>query len=215
MNRPSDTRNAQCADHHPPTAENPAAHSMHVPKGGSGWTLLLQHGVRVDCVTGLPLADLLRELDLSEEQISRVDVLLLDGKPVDSPRTAIVPCGARLALAAGLPGIAGLAMKSNSAVRGLRPGITHLEQDTGSAPPVPGPGHIELALFSLALPLLAAHFLQRGVTLACADLLRFLRPALADPCLFDDEPLSPEQVRQKLAGLAPDTLIFFSAQVSV
>lgn len=208
MNRPSDARNGQRA------AENPASHSMYVPKGGNGWTLLMQHGVRVDCATGLPLADLLRELELSEEQISRVDVLLLNGKPVDSPRTAIVPSGARLALAAGLPGIAGLAMKSNSAVRGLRPGITHLEQNAGSAPPVPGPGHIELALFSLALPLLAAHFLQRGVTLVCADLLRFLRPALADPCLFDGEPLSLQQVRQRLAGLAPDALIFFSARVS-
>ena len=118
------------------------------------WNLIMQSGVSVPCTVGIPLKTLLREeFGLTPEQTGRIDVMLLDGKPVDAPERVIVPHGARLALAAGLPGIAGLSMKSGSAVRGLRPGITFREDDANAV--APQPGNVVLALFSLALDLLA------------------------------------------------------------
>ena len=133
--------------------------TLHIPLADRGWGLVMQSGVGIARTVGIPLHAFLREeCGLSSELITRIDVALLDGQPVDDPKTAVVRHGARLALAAGLPGIAGLAMKSGSAVRGLRPGITFKQDHAPN--PVTGQGEVELALFSLALPMLAGHFLS-------------------------------------------------------
>lgn len=174
----------------------------------SGWQLLMQSGVLVGCTTGIPLLPLLQnELELPAGLLARIDVLLLNGKPVDTPETALVATGARLALAAGLPGIAGLAMKSNSAVKGLRPGITHHHQDDDA--PDPAPGHVELALFSLALPLLAERLLLAGVCLPAGKLARYLRPALKGICLLDEKEHDLASLRARLesAGEAMVALV--------
>jgi len=152
-----------------------------MPEASPTWGLILQSGVRVACTVGIPLHLLLRqELELTEDQLRPVDALILDGMPVDDPEKTIVPDGARLALAAGLPGIAGLAMKKGSAVRGLRSGITHASG--GEAAPCPGT--ICLSLYSLVLPLLAGHFLHRGVIAQAAQILRYVRLAPHGPCLW-------------------------------
>ena len=133
------------------------------------WHRLFLHGVTVACRVGLPLHQVLLEdfqlpLDVVEHKL---DAFFLDGRPVDDLDAAIPNDGSRLALAAGLPGVAGIAMRRGSAVKGLRPGITHQENTAGP----PRAGSLTLALFSLALPLLAAHFLARGV-FAPANLVR-------------------------------------------
>jgi len=154
---------------------------LHLSQAGSAWSLLLQSGVRIACTVGIPLHLLLRqELGLAEDQLRPVDALILDGMPVDDPEKTIVPDGARLALAAGLPGIAGLAMKQGSAVRALRSGITHASG--GEAAPCPGA--ICLSLYSLTLPLLAGHFLRRGVMVEVAQILRYVHFAPDDRCLL-------------------------------
>jgi hypothetical protein len=185
-------------------------HSLEVEDAGTGWNLLMQAGPLIGCLTGIPLSRLLREeLSLPPEALSSIDVLLLDGMPVDQPDSALVRDGARLALAAGLPGVAGLAMKSNSAVRGLRPGITFMADE--QTPTGPGAGYIELALFSLAIPLLARHILAKGPLLAAGRLLRYLRADLRGECRFDGSPVDIPALQDTVRELPPDCLVRVTA----
>jgi hypothetical protein len=183
--------------------------TLAIEPAAQGWGLLMQSGVRVACTVGIPLQTLLREeFGLAPEQIGRIDVMLLDGKPVDAPEAAIVSHGARLALAAGLPGIAGLAMKSGSALRGLRSGITFRE---GMAEPSRNPGEVELALFSLALGVLAGHFLARGVIARAGQLVRHAGRNRDAPCLFCGQERSVAGALEELARLPEETSVLFVA----
>jgi hypothetical protein len=162
---------------------------------------------------GIPLKTLLHEeFGLTPEQTRRIDVMLLDGKPVDAPETVIVPNGARLALAAGLPGIAGLSMKSGSAVRGLRPGITFRQDEAEAA--APNPGKVELALFSLALGLLAEHFLARGVILRAEQFANYARLAKDEPCFFCGQQRAITGVLEELKRLPEDTPVLFTVRTA-
>jgi hypothetical protein len=186
---------------------------MVIESAAQGWGLVMQSGVRVSCAVGIPLKTLLREeFGLAPEQIGGIDVMLLDGKPVDEPEAAFVPHGARLALAAGLPGIAGLAMKSGSEVRGLRSGIT-FTQGKAEAPTTAGSGEVELALFSLALAMLAGHFLARGVILRAEQLVRYAGRNRNDACLFCGQRLSVAEALDELARLPEDTPVLFAARL--
>lgn len=197
-----------------PAARKP--HKLQVDKASPGFALLLQSGVELFCRTGIPLKRLLHEeLGLTPEQSSHLDVFLLNGKPVDNPQEALVPSGSRLALAAGLPGIAGLAMKSDSAVKGLRPGITHGAGEKLDAPGVPpGPGSIELVLYSLALKRLAAHFLGRGFYLAAPKLRQALQEGLHGQFFQDDAPIEKDELIASLGLLPPDSSIFLTARMA-
>ena len=180
---------------------------LHIPKAHSAWGLILQSGAVIACTVGVPLTTLLRsELGLSATQLRPVDVLLLNGMPVDDPDKAVVPDDARLALAAGLPGIAGLAMKSGSAVRALRSGITHTRGEEAN----PHPGAILLSLYSLVLPLLAGHFLQRGIMAGLAQILRYARFAPEDRCLFDGAPIPARNLPQTFAHMPGNALILLT-----
>lgn len=184
---------------------------LHIPAAASGLGLLLQSGVGIDCLTGISIEHLLtEELQLETALRNKIDVYLLNGMPVDEPRTAIVDHGCRLALAAALPGIAGAAMRSNSSVAGLRPGITHClgEKDNTAAP---APGRIELALFSMALPLLAPHMLARGVLISVEKLLPFLRETLMTAGVMDGQPMNLEACRNALAARPPKDMALLSA----
>jgi hypothetical protein len=184
---------------------------MSIESAAQGWGLVMQSGVRVPCAVGIPLNALLREeFGLAPEQSGGIDVMRLNGKPVDAPEAALVPHGARLALAAGLPGIAGLAMKSGSAVRGLRPGITFTEDKAEAIAPG-GPGAVELALFSLALARLAGHFLARGVILRAEQLVRYAGRNRDDSCLFCGQRLSVAEALDELARLPEETSVLFVA----
>lgn len=181
--------------------------SLHIPDANPVWRLLLQSGVGVACTVGIPFMTLLRdELGLNNEQLRPVDALLLDGMPVDEPELAIVPDGARIALAAGLPGIAGLAMKSGSAVRALRSGITH----SGGEAHRPRPGTILLSLYSLVLPLLGGHILQRGVLVEPSQLMRYARFAPDDHAAlsgYAGRALSMPELEQAVAAM-PEKTVF-------
>lgn len=179
-----------------------------------GFGLMLQSGVQIRCTTGIPLMRLLtEELGLSAAQVKKLDVFLLDGRPVDTPNESIVPSGARLALAAGLPGIAGLAMKSNSAVRGLRPGITHGARDADKAEAKPEAGAIELVLYSLALKYLAGHFLAAGLFVPVKKLLELLQTGLHGEYSLGGVPLELPAAIKKLSCLAPESPVFFRADI--
>lgn len=200
---------------HPPASIDPLAAarepiSLHIAEANPAWNLILQSGAGIACTVGIPFAALLRdELGLSEAQLKPVDALFLDGMPVDTPESTVVPDGARLALAAGLPGIAGLAMKKGSAVRALRSGITHASGETTA----PRPGRISLSLYSLVLPLLADHFLQRGVMVEAAQILRYARFAPNDRCRIENTIVSARDLGQVFAkaGEAPFVLLTIGA----
>ena len=191
--------------------KTPAALRVHIPEAASGLGLLLQSGVGVDCLTGISLERLLvEELQLGKELRNKLNVFLLDGKPVDEPGKAVVGDGCRLALAAGVPGVVGMAMRSGSPVAGLRPSITHRagenEKKAGAAP-----GRIELALFSLALPFLAPHMLRRGILVNARKLEPYLRPTLMQSCIINNQTASVEESRHLLAALAPEDLVLVTA----
>lgn len=182
--------------------------SLHIPEANPAWKLLLQSGVGIDCTVGIPFTSLLRdELGLNDDQLRPVDALLLDGMPVDEPETVIVPDGGRIALAAGLPGIAGLAMKSGSAIRALRSGITH----PGGKAPCPRPGSILLSLYSLVLPLLGAHILRRGVLVDPPQLLRYARFAPEDRVVINGTLLSMQELEQAVSTMPENTVFLLTA----
>lgn len=185
--------------------------SLHIPDANPVWRLLLQSGVGIPCTVGIPFITLLRdELGLDNDQLRPVDAFLLDGMPVDEPEIAIVPDGARIALAAGLPGIAGLAMKSGSAVRALRSGITH----SGGEALRPRPGTILLSLYSLVLPLLGGHILQRGVLVGPSQLMRYARFAPDDHAALSgraERTLSMPELEQAVAAMPEKTVFLFTA----
>ncbi len=189
---------------HTPTKE---VATLCIPRASPAWGLILQSGATIACTVGIPLAELLRgDLGLCEEQLRPVDALLLDGMPVDEPTTTIVPDGARVALAAGLPGIAGLAMKSGSAVKALRAGITH----TGREKPDPRPGVIFLSLYSLVIPLLAGHVLHRGITVEKEQLLRYARFSPGDHCLLGGQRFPAGELEQALTNMPARTPVFLT-----
>lgn len=184
-----------------------------VDKAGSSWTLLMQSGVTVECRVGVTAAELLSgEFAVPAEILARIDAILVDGQPVDDLDRAIVPDGARLALAAGLPGIAGLAMKRGSAVRALRGGITHMGSGTVARP---GPGRIVLSLYSLALQMLGAHFLRRGVLVAAGQFERYAGFAPDDVCRFAGETMPAGELAARLRrnGTPADCLYLFTANI--
>jgi len=192
-------------------AENSLALRVFVPDAGSGLALLMQSGVLMECLTELPLTRLLREeFGIPDALRAKIDVYFLDGQAVDDLDAAIVLSGSRLTLAAGLPGIAGLAMRSGSALAGLRPGITYAGAKTrmGEAQP----GRIEVALFSLALPLLAPHFFRRGVLTRANTLLPYMRPAVLESCIVNNRRLGLEAGKKLVAGLPPEALLSVTAE---
>lgn len=187
---------------------DPQTISLRIHDASPAWKLLLQSGVGVACTVGIPFTDLLRnELGLDDDQLRPVDALLLDGMPVDEPEATIVPDGARIALAAGLPGIAGLAMKSGSAVRALRSGITHAGGDVSR----PRSGVVLLSLYSLILPLLGGHILQRGVMVKPSQIVRYARFAPDDRPELNGRMVSMPELTQTVSALPEGTVCLLTA----
>ena len=179
--------------------------ALEVQSEASLWHRLFLHGVTIPCRLGLPLRHvLLEDFGLSPKQVDEtIDVYFLDGRPVDDLDTAFPDDGSRLALAAGLPGVAGIAMKRGSAVKGLRPGIAHQTKNTAA----PGAGALTLALFSLALPFLAGHFLERGVVAPASLVQEICARVPSLPCTLDGVPSTTGDAAEKLAEAPAELLI--------
>lgn len=158
---------------------------LKIDKANPAWGLLMQSGAEIKCQIGISLDKFLnKELGLSQEQLAPIDVFILNGVPVDELDKSFVPDGARLALAAALPGIAGLAMKKGSAVRGLRAGISTKQTQIS-----PRPGSIQLSLYSIALAQLAGHFLEKGIIVKSTQIIRYAKFAPQDICDLDGQKL--------------------------
>lgn len=182
----------------------PPALQVHLPHASASWKLIMQSGAGLPVTVGLPLSSFIAtELELTEQDQLVIEALVLDGMPVDDPATAVINNGSRLALAAGLPGIAGLAMKKNSAVRALRGGITH----KGPSEAKPGPGRVTLFLYSLTLPALGGHFLKKGIFVTPDQFKRYARFAPDNICRLGSRCLTVADFTKELSlDETPDEL---------
>ncbi|MDR2945573.1 MAG: hypothetical protein LBV79_02340 [Candidatus Adiutrix sp.] len=181
-----------------------AVRTVDIPRASAAWKLIMQSGVGLAVTVGVPLSEFFTaELGLTAQAQQLIEALVLDGMPVDDPATAIIEDQARLAFAAGLPGIAGLSMKKNSAVRALRGGITYRSHEAAH----PHSGRITLALYSLVLPALGGHFLRRGIWVTPEQFIRYARFAPDDLCLADGRRLPAADLARELAAAA-DELLF-------
>lgn len=152
----------------------------HAPES---WRLIMQSGVGFACTVGVPIREFLsRQLDVADDAMAKIESILIDGMPVDDPDRTILPDACRLALAAGLPGAAGLAMRMDSGVKALRPGITYLREDETN----PRPGEITLLLYALVLPLLADRILRNGIKVTLDQIKRYSAFSPDAPCVVGE-----------------------------
>ncbi|MDR1578545.1 MAG: hypothetical protein LBT86_10045 [Deltaproteobacteria bacterium] len=179
-----------------------------IDQASPGWSLLSQSGVWVDCQVGQSLDSLLRQdFALKPLELERIETLILDGSAVDNPSQVVVKDGSRLALAAGVPGVVGLAMKKNSALRALRSSITRRPQEL---PKATQPGRVQLALYGLALDALGAHFLAKGFWVTFKQLARYVKFGSLDLVRSQGQELLAKELLPELLK-DPQKLVYFKA----
>ena len=128
--------------------------------------LLTGGGFEVHVRFGCSVTELLcGQLGIDADYLAgRIQTILLNGKAVDDPATAIVSPGSTLALSAAMPGIAGAMLRRGSHYAPMRSPISH---DSGTAPPPSArQGHVAIKLFNMLQRELGPHFLRSGVRVA-------------------------------------------------
>ena len=125
---------------------------------------LIESGFRLRIKAGLSIKKLFCEqLGISDAYFeNRIQTIFLDGKPVDNEDTARVYDGARIALAAAMPGLVGAVFRKGGQYAPFRRTITHSETGKSS---VKGEGEIVLKLFNMIAKEQGPAFLQKGITL--------------------------------------------------
>ena len=162
--------------------------------------LLTGGGFEVHVRFGCSVTELLcGQLGIDADYLAgRIQTILLNGKAVDDPATAIVSPGSTLALSAAMPGIAGAMLRSGSHYAPMRSPISH---DSGiDPPPSGGQGHVAIKLFNMLQQELGPHLLRGGVRVAGHAFAAFLNRC---PDAFrrgviraemNGDPLSPDAV---------------------
>lgn len=130
-------------------------------EGMTHWTGIMQHGVTVEAPVGGTVRHVLEAgFGFAHDYVEdRIKTVFIDGMPVDDIDTAVVHDGARMGLAAALPGAAGIAMRRNSPYAALRGDITR----GAEAEEEIVPGRITLLLFNLIMVEKGGQFLLQGV----------------------------------------------------
>lgn len=134
--------------------------------------LLLQQGVKIRRRVGCSVDVFLREeLGVGPATIEKIQSIMLDGKPVDDIRTALIREGSALALSAALPGLVGATLRRGGAYSSLRSAITYHETAIACAA---GEGWVGIKLFNLLMAELGPGLLRTGVLLGTSDLFDLL-----------------------------------------
>ncbi len=123
---------------------------------------VFQGGFSVDTRAGRTITDFLCEdIGVLPEYVSdRLQVIFLNGKPVDDPARATLRGGSRLSLSAAAPGLVGVTLKKGSILASFRAAISHREE-AGSAE---GDAiTIRVKLFNLTARDLGEAFLRHGI----------------------------------------------------
>jgi len=138
----------------------------------SRFFLLLQQGVRIRRRVGCSVDIFLREeIGAAQDTIEKIQSIMLDGKPVDDIRSALLHDGSVLALSAAVPGLVGATLRRGGAYSEFRSGITYHE--TGKAS-MPVEGWVSIKIFNLLMAELGPGLLQQGVLVNAADLADLL-----------------------------------------
>ncbi len=172
--------------------------------------LLLQEGAQLPCRVGCSVDVFLHEeLGATQETIERIQSVMLDGKPVDDIKTAIVHDGSTLALSSAMPGLVGAALRRGGAYSSFRGAITYHESGTACER---GEGRVGLKIFNLLMAEMGPGLLRRGVLVRTADLIRFLaghRPELRSRCRFtlDGKAVRPAALPNALRRIPADRVM--------
>ena len=139
---------------------------------------LLQQGVKIKRRVGLSVDVFLRqEIGAAPETIEQIQSVMLDGKPVDDIKSALLHDGSTLALSAAMPGLVGATLRRGGAYSSFRSAITYREKETASAP---HEGWVNVKIFNLLMALLGPGLLRTGVLLRSSELRGFLAERAAE-----------------------------------
>jgi hypothetical protein len=159
---------------------------------------LFQKGFTVPAVTGCSLWSFLTEqMQIDPGYVKeRITTLFLDGDVIDSLETAVIRDGARIALSASMPGVAGATMRRGGAYSPMRRAITRSSEE------VPGvaaaaAGTVQVKLFNLLLGELGAAFLAHGIVLERGEIAEVLGPSF--PGLGERPPSERVLLRARVA----------------
>ena len=110
-----------------PIPDNPYVLDLEHDDPG-GFALLLQTGVFIPASQGLALQSFLcNVLGIDPSYLDqRVQTVFLNGLAVDDLSRAVIGPGARVALSAALPGLAGATMRRGGFYAGMRQGVTYV-----------------------------------------------------------------------------------------
>jgi hypothetical protein len=135
----------------------------------AGFFLLLQQGVKIRRRVGCSVDAFLRqEIGAAPETIEKIQSIMLDGKPVDDIRSALIHDGSTLALSAAMPGLVGATLRRGGAYSSFRSVITYHETGTACAPVE---GWVGVKIFNLLMAELGPDLFRKGVLVSAADLL--------------------------------------------
>jgi hypothetical protein len=179
--------------------------------------LLLQQGVKIRRRTGCSVDVFLHEeLGAAPETIEKIQSIMLDGKPVDDIRSALMHDGSILALSAAMPGLVGATLRRGGAYSSFRSGITYHETETACAA---REGWVTVKIFNLLMGELGRLLLRTGVLVRTSDLFGFLKERadeLQQGCraVLDDKPADIETLERNPALAGKDQVLLTLAEAS-
>lgn len=134
----------------------------------------IESGFRLRVKTGLSIRELFcDQLGVSRDYYDdRIQTVFLDSKPVDNDATALVYDGARIALAAAMPGLVGATFRKGGQYAYFRGTISHSETGNSS---VKGEGEIVVKLFNMVAKELGPAFLKKGIIIEGKRFRDFVR----------------------------------------
>ncbi|GAB6126431.1 hypothetical protein [Humidesulfovibrio idahonensis] len=179
------------------------------PEALGGLAPLAREGFGVAARPGRPLRETLtQDFGLCPDCVEeRIQTVFLDGSPVDDIDQDSARPGCTLALAAAMPGVAGIAMRRGSPVGVFREGVTHHADAAGAAgAEQTRPFALTLKLFNSVAVECLANVLEKGVEVRAARLAELMESnseALKDVSFaLDGQPLDRDGVLRALRAMA-------------
>src|SRR6056297_1186658 len=135
---------------------------------------LLRQGFQVWAQVNISLRNFLQdELGIEQEYCdSRIQTLLLNGRPVDEIERVIIKAGDRLALSSAQPGLVGASLRCKSTFAGLRDSISSEDWEIRG---ISEQGLITIRLFNLIAQELDTLLLGRGIFLSLSQWVQWLK----------------------------------------
>jgi len=178
------------------------------PDALAGLAPLAREGFSVVARSGRSLREtLVNDFGLCPDCVEeRIQTVFLDGSPVDDIDQDSARPGCTLALAAAMPGVAGIAMRRGSPVGVFREGVTHHADADADAESGEEAFELTLKLFNSVAVECLAKVLAHGVAVRAARLAELLEsnPEALTGVAFalDGQPLDRAATLRTLRGMA-------------